>query len=147
MSASPPAHSPTRRAWLVLTILLGTEALVGVVALIPLGIGFFGAAQDDLSQRVSVLLAGLLAILWVAVTFIGALRTRTSWVRGSAITLHVLMFAAGTGALQYALAAPGVSWGLIAAAFLGFFTALLARPEQALPAEETEPGAEAEEQR
>jgi len=113
----------------VLIALLGAETLAGLIALIPLGTGFFDATKDDPGQRVSVLLAALVAILWVAVTFIGALRSRASWARGSAMTLHILMFAAGTGSLQYALAPASIAWALVLAALIGFFSALLARPE------------------
>jgi len=129
MSPSPTGHPRTRRAWLVLIALLGIETAAGLVSLIPLGTSFLGAGGDLPGQRISVLLAGLIAILWVAVTFVGALRSRASWARGSAITLHVLMFAAGTGALQYGLAPGGVAWALVLCAFAGFFSALLAKPE------------------
>jgi len=133
MSASPPVHQRSKRAWQVLISLLAIETLAGLLALVPLGSGFFAASGGerfgDAGQRVSVLLAGLLAILWVAVTFVGALRTRASWARGSAVALHVLMFAAGTGALQYRLAEPWISWGLVLFALVGFFSALIARPE------------------
>jgi len=129
MSTTPSEHPLTRRAWVVLTVLLGLEAVAGVVSVIPLGIGFFGAADDDVNQRVSVLISGVVAIIWVAVTFTGALRSRASWVRGSAMTLHVLMFAAGTTVLQYpVLGTRAVAWALIVAAFIGFFGAMLARP-------------------
>lgn len=115
---------------MVLIGLLGLETAAGLVSLIPLGTSFVGAGTDQPGQRISVLLAGLIAIVWVAITFVGALRSRASWARGSAITLHVLMFAAGTGALQYALAPGGIAWALVLCAFVGFFSALLAKPEQ-----------------
>lgn len=134
MSASSPVHQRSKRAWQVLISLLAIETLAGLLALVPLGSGFFaasgaGGTAGETGQRVSVLLAGLLAILWVAATFVGALRTRASWARGSAVALHVLMFAAGTGALQYRLAEPWISWGLVLFALVGFFSALIARPE------------------
>ncbi|MBN9613220.1 MAG: hypothetical protein J0H64_07145 [Actinobacteria bacterium] len=134
MSASSPVHQRSKRGWRVLISLLASETLAGLIALVPLGSGFFAASSGgsdtgDFGQRVSVLLAGLLAILWVVITFVGALRTRASWARGSAVALHVLMFAAGTGALQYRLAEPWISWMLVLFALVGFFSALIARPE------------------
>lgn len=142
MSDSPTVLRRSRTAWGVLIALLGLETLVGVIALIPFAIGFLDAGQDLIGQRVSVLLAGLLAVVWIAVTFLGALRARASWARGSALTLHVLMFAAGTGVLQYALAESWVGWATILAAFVGFFSALLARPEYVAALDEGEADAE-----
>ncbi len=136
MSSSPTGNARAHLAWPVLIGLLGIETLAGLIALIPLGTGFFDAGGDDFGQRVSVLLAALIAILWVAVTFLGALRSRASWSRGSAMTLHILMFAAGTGSLQYGLAPTAIAWILVLAAFVGFFSALLARPEYAPMPEE-----------
>ena len=53
---------------------------------------------------------------------------RVSWVRGSAVTIHVLLFAAGTGCLQLAIGPWWVGFGIIALALVGFFAAILARP-------------------
>lgn len=142
MSASSSVQPRSKRAWRILVSLLAIETAAGLIAMIPLGTGFLGAGKDELGQRVSVLLAGLLAIAWVAATFVGALRSRASWVRGSALTLHVLMFAAGTGILQYRLAEGWVGWALILCAFVGFFSGLIARPEYADPAEIEDAAAE-----
>ncbi|CAG7612592.1 hypothetical protein ACFPZL_01405 [Leucobacter soli] len=136
MTASPAGQLRSRRAWGILLALLGIETVAGVIALIPLGVAFFAADGEEAGQRVSVLLGGLLAIVWIAVTFTGALRARASWARGSALTLHVLMFAAGTGILQYGLADSWIGWSLVIAAFVGFFSALAARPEYTAAADE-----------
>lgn len=135
MSASSQESPRSGRAWAVLTTVLGVETAAGLVGILPLASGFFGAGQELLGQRVSVLLAGLLAIGWVAATFFGALRTRAGWARGSALTLHILLFAAGTAMLQYALAPTWMAWAAILVSFLGFFAALLARPAHGVPAE------------
>lgn len=139
MPHSPAVHETVHRraraAWTVLIAVLAVETVAGVLALMPLATGFFAADGELLGQRVSVLLAGLLAVLWVAVTFLGALRSRAGWSRGSALTLHVLMFAAGTAMLQYALAPLWMTWAVIALALLGFLAALFARPAEAAPAE------------
>lgn len=132
MPHSPAVHQAAagraRTAWILLIAVLAAETAAGILALMPLATGFFEADDELLGQRVSVLLAGLLAVLWVAVTFLGALRARAGWARGSALTLHVLMFAAGTAMLQYALAPAWMTWAVILLAFAGFFAALLARP-------------------
>ena len=138
MSDSPAVHRRSRRAWVALIAVLAGETILGVIALIPLAMGFFGASGDQLGQRVSVLLAGVIAVAWVAVTFLGALRSRPSWARGSAVTIHVLLFAAGTGVLQYGLAPAWVGWAAVLVAFLGFGLGLLARPERS-SVEQAEP--------
>lgn len=134
---APPSSTPRARgAWKTLITALAVETIAGVLALVPFAMGFFDAEADEPGQRVSVLLAGLFALLWVAVTFTAALRSHASWVRGSALTLHVLMFAAGTGVLQYGLAETWIGWMLVILAFVGFFSALAARPD---PPERPEP--------
>lgn len=134
MSASSAGHLAPFLARILLIALLGIEAILGVIALVPLVIAFAGAGEELFGQRVSVLLAGLIAVIWVAVTFVGAIRASGTWPRGSAITIHVLMFAAGTGMLQYALAPFWMSIAVILLALVGFFAALLAKPQ--LPTEE-----------
>lgn len=117
-----------RTAWGVLCLLLIVEAVGGIALLWPAVQGFFAAADEPLAQRLSILLSLLVAWAWICVTLGGALRIRASWVRGSAITLHVLMFAAGTGVLQGILGTPLLGWVLVILALAGFFSALAARP-------------------
>lgn len=136
MTASPPSDRRARAAWKVLITALAAETIGGVLALVPFAASFFDAAGDEPGQRISVLLAGLFALAWVVITFVGSLRSRANWVRGSALTLHVLMFAAGTGSLQYGLLETWIGWLLVLLAFVGFFSALLARPEAGEPAAE-----------
>lgn len=128
MSHSPAVHQRSRWAWIALIAVLGVETVAGVLGLIPLATGFFEASGEAPGQRLSILLAGVLAVLWVVITCLAAVRNRAGWVRGSALTLHVLLFAAGTGMLQYRLAPAGVAWAAVGLALVGFFAAILARP-------------------
>lgn len=128
-----PLHPRARAAWRVLTLVLLIESVGGLALLIPLVQGFTHSGDEPLGQRVSIFLAAILAWVWVLATLWGALRYRASWVRGSALTMHVLLFAAGTGVLQFALADTLVGWGLILLAFVGFAAGLLAQPVQTLP--------------
>ncbi len=109
-------------------IVLVVEVIGGLAVLIPVVQGFFGATGDPIEQRLSIFLSALIAWVWVIITLWGALRSRASWVRGSAITIHILLFAAGTGVLQFGLAEPLIGWMLILLAFAGFAAALIARP-------------------
>ncbi|XPP26081.1 MAG: hypothetical protein ACNYNX_10755 [Leucobacter sp.] len=128
MSSSSEVHARSRIAWAVLGLVLAIEAIGGLVMLVPVVQGFFGADDEPIGQRVSIFLAVLIAWVWVCITLWGALRIRASWVRGSAITIHVLLFAAGTGVLQFALGDALLGWGLILLAFVGFAAGLLAKP-------------------
>lgn len=116
--------------WGVLLVVLVIEAFGGLALMVPVTTAFLGASQDPLGPRVSIMLAAILAWAWVLLTLWGAARTRASWARGSALTMHVLMFAAGTGVLQLGglVGGPLLGWGLIVLAFGGFFGAIIAKP-------------------
>lgn len=89
---------------------------------------FLAASHEPLGPRLSILVSALVAFAWVAITLFGVLSKRAGWARGSAMTLHVLMFAAGTGVLQGILGDPLLGWALVLCALVGFFAALLAKP-------------------
>ena len=132
MTSTPAEHARSRGAWAALRAILAIEAIGGAVLLVLVVRGFFGAADEAIGPRVSLLLAVLAWWAWIAITFVGALRGRHSWVRGSALTNHVLIFAAATGLLQGILG-PQVPLGLalLALALGGFLAAILARPDYA----------------
>lgn len=129
MTPSPSGGPRSAAAWLALDVLLALEMLllgwVLVVAVLATA-GSNGGAS--LVQSASLLVMTALALLWLVLTLVGAVRTRASWVRGSALTIHVLLFAAGTGCLQLAIGPWQLGFGLVAAAVVGFFAAVLARP-------------------
>lgn len=123
-------HESTRSGvgWGVLVLVLVIEALGGVAVLWSVIGGFFAADDEPIGPRVVILLGALIAWAWVCVTLGGALRRRAGWARGSALTIHVLIFAAATGILQGIFDAPRLGWGLVFLALIGFFAAMLARP-------------------
>src|SRR5690606_40367890 len=87
-------------------------------------------------QNLSLIVMAALSLVWVVVTFAGAVRTRASWVRGSSLTIHVLLFAAGTGCLQIGIGPWWLGFALVALALAGFAAAILARPAVAPAAEQ-----------
>lgn len=128
MTPSPSDHPRARGGWAVLRALLALESLFLAWVLLVTVLAVLGSSAAVV-QNLSLMVMAALSLLWVAVTFVGALRARVSWVRGSALTLHVLLFAAGTGCLQLAIGPWWLGFGLVAAALVGFVAAVLARPE------------------
>ncbi|MFT4233228.1 MAG: hypothetical protein QM606_10705 [Leucobacter sp.] len=128
MTSSPSDHPRSRAGWAVLRVLLVLESvLLGWVLVISV-LATLGSSSGAV-QNLSLVAMAALALAWAVVTCIGALRARASWVRGSALTIHVLLFAAGTGCLQLAIGPAWLGFALVAAALLGFLAAVLARPE------------------
>lgn len=127
MSSSPAVGNRARVAWAVLAVLLTFEALLLVWVTYLTGDATFGE-RDYRVQNASLLAMAVCSLLWVLITLIGALRSRASWVRGSALTIHVLLFAAGTGCLQLAIGSWQFGFSLVGAALVGFVAAILAKP-------------------
>ncbi|MGJ0203910.1 hypothetical protein NHL51_07080 [Leucobacter sp. gxy201] len=127
MSSSPAVGNRARIAWGVLTVLLALETLLLVWVTYLTGAATFGD-RDFLVQNASLWVMSVCSLLWVLITLIGALRSRASWVRGSAVTIHVLLFAAGTGCLQLAIGSWQFGFALVGAALVGFVAAILAKP-------------------
>lgn len=130
MSVSSQLNSRAGTGWGVLLAVLIVESFGGLALMVPVVTAFLAAAEDPLGPRLSVMLAAILAWAWVLLTLWGAARSRASWSRGSALTMHVLMFAAGTGVLQLGglVGSPLLGWGLIALALVGFVGAIIAKP-------------------
>ncbi|UOQ60582.1 hypothetical protein MUN76_00905 [Leucobacter rhizosphaerae] len=129
MSSQPVDHPRSRTGWTILRLVLVIEVVGGAILLWNVFQAFLAAGDEPLGARVSLLLAVLISWAWIAITLWGALALRASWVRGSAITLHVLMLAAATGVLQGILGeAILLGWALLALALVGFLGAVLARP-------------------
>lgn len=127
MSTTPADRPRSRAGWAVLTVLLGLEGMLLVwVALIAI-LASFGSNGVH-AQVLSLLIMALAVLAWVVATIVGAVRSRASWVRGSALTIHVLLFAAGTGCLQLDIGPWWFGFGLVAAALFGFAAAIVARP-------------------
>ena len=128
MSRSPRAELRSKQGWATLLVVLSIEAFGGLALLVPTTVGMLAASGEPLGQRLSIFLALLISWVWVLATLFGGLRSRAAWARGSALTIHVLLFAAGTGMLQLAIGSPLLAWVLVLLALLGFFAAILARP-------------------
>lgn len=130
MNATPADHLPTRAGWVALRIVLLLEVVGGAWLLWNVVVGFFASAGEPLGSRLSLLLAVVIWWVWIAATAWAAWKHRASWVRGSAITIHVLLFAAATGILQ-GLLGPQTVLGLelLVLALAGFVAAVLAKPD------------------
>jgi len=127
MAGSPEVQPRSKAAWAALIVLL-IEAFGGLLLLVPTTLGMLDATSDPIGARLSIFLSAVIAWVWVCLTLLGALRLRASWVRGSAVAIHVLLFAAGTGVLQLGLGSAPLGWSLILLAFVGFAGAIVARP-------------------
>ena len=127
MTGSPALYRRSQLGWAVLIAALGVETLLlAWVTLVTL-LAAIGASSGA-AQNYSLVAVSAICLVWVVVTLFASVRSRVSWVRGSAVTIHVLLFAAGTGCLQLAIGPWWVGFGIIALALVGFFAAILARP-------------------
>lgn len=128
MPQTPADHPRSRMGWRVLRVLLVLESLllagVSVFALVAAV-----RSAGPIAQNISLVLMAVIGFVWVVVTAVAAVRGRPSWVRGSALTLHVLLFAAGTGCLQLGIGTWQFGFGLVAVALLGFAAAVISRPD------------------
>lgn len=127
MTGLPTLHRKSKLGWGVLMACLAAEALLLTwVVFITLNVAM--ASPTEAAQNYSLVVISAICLVWVVVTLLGSMRSRLSWVRGSAVTIHVLLFAAGTGCLQLEIGTTSFGFGLIALALVGFFAAILAKP-------------------
>lgn len=138
MHSNAEGNPRSQAAWAVLVLVLVIEAVGAVALMWPILQGSLGATDEPLADRVVLLVAAVIAWAWVCITLGGALVRRASWVRGSAITIHVLMFAAGTGVLQGIIGDALLGLILVVLALIGFFAALLARSNPPADPEEVQ---------
>lgn len=132
MNSSSSTRS--RAAWAVIGLLLAVETLLlGWVLVVTILATI--ASDGAVAQNVSLVIVAAASLAWIAITLVGAIRSRSSWVRGSTLTIHVLLFAAGTGCLQLLIGPWWFGFALVAVALLGFAAAILARPEERASAE------------
>lgn len=121
----------SRFAWIALTAALATELVLSaflVITMIPTFPAAGPAREAELPLWVSLFVSVILCCIWIAATLVGAVRRRGSWVRGSAVTIHVLMLAAALGVFQGLLGTPAVGTLLLALAVVGFVSAILIGP-------------------
>ncbi len=127
----------SRSAWLALTAVLAIELVLGLVLVITMVPTFPAAGPDQAALMplwISLLVSMILACVWVAATLVGAMRRQGSWVRGSAVTIHVLMFAAALGVFQGILGTPAIGALLLGLAVIGFASAIvIGKPSEPAP--------------
>lgn len=127
MTGLPTLYRKSKLGWGVLIACLAAEALLLIwVAFITLNVAI--ASPTEAAQNYSLVVITVICLAWVLITLLGSIRSKLSWVRGSAVTIHVLLFAAGTGCLQLQIGTTSFGFGLIALALVGFFAAILAKP-------------------
>lgn len=122
----------SQRARMVLIAVLVIELIAGA-ALLYWMIPTFPKSGESQGQGslvplwVSLLLSLVIWWVWLAAMLAGAIRRKGNWVRASAITSHVLLFAAGVGIVQGIFSTVWVGVGLIVLAIAGFVSASLMR--------------------
>ena len=104
----------------ILAAVLALEFVGVLVVLIRMLPTFPDAGPDQAAIMplwVSLIISLAVSGLWIGVTLLAAVRAQSAWVRGSGVTIHVLMLAAATGVLQGILGTPALgcslwrSWG------------------------------------
>lgn len=117
------------RAWIVLAVILLIELIAGIALVIAI-IPTFPQAGPEREQLVplwvSLVISLVLSCVWVLATLIGAIKRKGSWVRGSAVTMHILMFAAAMGIFQGIMGTPLIGAVVLAFSLVGFFAAVVA---------------------
>jgi hypothetical protein len=98
--------------------LLTVESVAVVGLAIWLGVQAARATASDLASGIAVLLIAALCALWLVLTTVAAARRR-SWMRGSSITWHLLVFAVAIGCFTGVTAVPQAGWWLLVIAVIG----------------------------
>ena len=137
----------SRAAWIALTAVLAVELVLGGVLVITIFPTFpaAGPEREALAPLwFSLVISLVLSCVWIAATLLGTIRRKGTWVRGSAVTIHILMLAAALGVFQGLLGTPAVGATLLVLAIVGFASAILvglppkpAAPETAAATAET----------
>lgn len=121
-------------AWRALAAVLAVEVAATAVLLIGMVPTFPGSQGSDGASLVplwaSLFASVAIAWVWIGATLVGALRSRHGWVRASAVTIHILVFAAAIGVLQGILGTVPIGLAMMALGIAGFVAAVLAKPEE-----------------
>lgn len=137
MNDSPTRNRRSDLAWAILAICLAIESFLLIWVLFSTVLAALNTPEMA-AQNYSLVVVVALCVLWVILTLLQSLRSRVSWVRGSAVTIHVLLFAAGTGCLQLLIGPFWLGFAMIVLALIGFFAAVIARPILAPEMQETD---------
>lgn len=122
------SQTQSNLAWKTLIVVLIAELLGGIAVVFVTAQTFPGMNDPFLALWVSVFLALVLSWIWVGATLLGAIRSKGTWVRGSAVTIHLLMFAAAIGVLRGILGTVPEGLVLLTMSLVGFVAAIIARP-------------------
>ncbi|QHC67211.1 hypothetical protein GSU68_11990 [Rathayibacter sp. VKM Ac-2759] len=119
-----PNSAPPPLGLLVLIVVLALET-VGVGAVTAwLLIELVTTTADTVGGGVAIVVLAVIALGWVVATTLGAIRRR-SWMRGSALTMQLVLMAVALGAFQGQYAVPDVGWALLAPALVAVVTIFL----------------------
>ena len=130
------AKSPkSQLGWVILRLILILEALAGLVVVWQTFSGVLGDQEAPAGLRASIIISVVLCWIWVAFTAFGAARGMPSWARGSAITMHVLMFSAAVGIMQGILGTVAIGVALLLVSIVAIVSAVIARPMPPEPLE------------
>lgn len=101
-----------------LVALLALESIALVALVIWLVLQEGQATASDSTSGIAIIVIAVLCALWIVLTTVAAARRR-SWMRASAITVHVMIAAVALGCFTGVTAVPQAGWVLIAVAVLG----------------------------
>lgn len=130
------ANDRIRAGWVFLAFALLAEAVGGgwlIVNMVVAAVDQSAAvSQSEFATEATMMTIGIIAVvalsvLWIIVTFLGALRRRP-WARSSNLTIQVLVLAAATGVLQGIMGERWIGFVLLALAVLGLLATLMVRP-------------------
>lgn len=117
-----PAAAPGRPAALrVLIAVLVLETLMIAAVAVWLVVELLTTEAGSIGGGIAIVILALIATAWAAATTVGAVRIR-SWMRGSALTLQLILAAVAIGAFQGQYAQPDIGWALLAPALIATAT-------------------------
>lgn len=109
---------------LVLIAVLVLETLAVAALTAWLLIELLTTAADTIGGGIAIVVLALIALGWAAATTLGAVRRR-GWMRGSALTMQLVVMAVALGAFQGQYAVPDIGWALLAPALVAAVTLFL----------------------
>ena len=119
-----PRHPHPALVALAALLFLEAVALAGLTAFLVFEL--FATRTDSFVGGLAVVVLTAGAAAWLFAMAVGALRG-APWIRGAAVTFHVLQIAVAVGAFQGAFARPEVGWLLLLPA-IAVLALLFSRP-------------------
>ncbi|AZZ57389.1 hypothetical protein [Rathayibacter iranicus] len=109
---------------LILIAVLALETLAVAALAIWLVVELLTTAADTPDGGIAIIVLALIALGWAVATTLGAVRRR-GWMRGSALTMQLVVMAIALGAFQGQYAVPDIGWALLAPALVATVTLFL----------------------